>query len=53
MGPVPDLAVATHQAGGQYGIIWTELATNLGLLPPTGGDLMLSLPAFPQRRLRR
>ncbi|MFO0929731.1 MAG: cyclase family protein, partial [Gemmataceae bacterium] len=36
MGPVPDLAVATHQAGGKHGMIWTECATNLGALPPTG-----------------
>lgn len=36
MGPLPDLAVATHQAGGQRGMIWTECATNLGSLPTTG-----------------
>ncbi len=36
MGPVPDLAAATHQAGGQYGLIWTECATNLSKLPVTG-----------------
>lgn len=36
MGPLPDLAVATHQAGGQRGLIWTECATNLGSLPATG-----------------
>ncbi|MSR32992.1 MAG: hypothetical protein EXR99_15980, partial [Gemmataceae bacterium] len=36
MGPVPDLAVATHQAGGKHGMIWTECASNLGSLPTTG-----------------
>jgi len=36
MGPLPDLAAATHQAGGQRGMIWTECATNLGALPTTG-----------------
>ena len=36
IGPVPDLAAATHQAGGQYGLIWTENATSMGKLPPTG-----------------
>jgi kynurenine formamidase len=36
MGPLPDLAVATHQAGGKRGMIWTECATRLGSLPETG-----------------
>lgn len=36
MGPVPDLAAATHQAGGKHGMIWTECAANLGALPATG-----------------
>lgn len=36
MGPLPDLAVATHQAGGKLGMIWTECSTNLGSLPSTG-----------------
>jgi kynurenine formamidase len=36
MGPLPDLAVATHQAGGKLGMIWTECLANLGALPPTG-----------------
>jgi kynurenine formamidase len=36
MGPLPDLAVATHQAGGKLGMIWTECSTNLGSLPTTG-----------------
>lgn len=41
MGPLPDLAVATHQAGGQHGMIWTECATNLGALPTTGAFFAL------------
>ena len=36
MGPLPDLAVATHVAGGRRGMIWVECATNLGSLPATG-----------------
>jgi kynurenine formamidase len=36
MGPLPDLAEPTHYAGLKYGMIWTESATNLGSLPPTG-----------------
>ena len=36
MGPVGPIAVATHQAGGQYGLVWTECATHLGDLPETG-----------------
>lgn len=36
MGPLPNLAVATHQAGGKQGMIWTECSTNLGSLPTTG-----------------
>jgi kynurenine formamidase len=44
MGPLPDLAVATHQAGGQLGMIWTECATNLGSLPTTGA-FYAQLPA--------
>lgn len=41
MGPLPDLAVATHQAGGKRGMIWVECATNLGGLPPTGAFFAL------------
>lgn len=44
MGPLPDLAVATHQAGGQRGLIWVECATNLGSLPETGA-FYAQLPA--------
>jgi kynurenine formamidase len=36
MGPLPDLAEPTHYAGLKHGMIWTEGATNLGALPPTG-----------------
>ncbi len=36
MGPLPDLAEPTHYAGLKHGMIWTESATNLGTLPPTG-----------------
>lgn len=36
MGPIPSLAVATHQAGGSRGMVWVECATNLGSLPATG-----------------
>jgi kynurenine formamidase len=44
MGPVPDLAVATHQAGGKHGMIWMECGTRLGSLPTTGSAFVL-LPA--------
>lgn len=44
MGPLPDLAVATHQAGGSRGMIWVECATNLGALPGTGAFFAM-LPA--------
>src|SRR5258708_36522332 len=36
MGPLPDLAEPTHIAGLKHGMIWTESATGLGQLPPTG-----------------
>lgn len=43
MGPLPDLAEPTHFAGLKYGMIWTEGATKLGALPPTGAfHVMLS-----------
>ena len=44
MGPLPNLAVATPQAGGKLGMIWTECATSLGSLPTTGAFYAL-LPA--------
>jgi kynurenine formamidase len=36
MGPIPDLAEPTHYAGLKHGMIWTEGATGLRRLPPTG-----------------
>lgn len=44
MGPLPDLAEPTHYAGLKYGMIWTEGATNLGRLPPTGAFYCLLGP---------
>ncbi|MBM3877993.1 MAG: cyclase family protein [Verrucomicrobia bacterium] len=44
MGPMPDLAVATHQAGGAFGMIWIECGSNFKALPPTGAFYAL-LPA--------
>ncbi len=44
MGPLPDLAEPTHYAGLKYGMIWTEGATNLSPLPPTGAFYCLLSP---------
>jgi kynurenine formamidase len=44
MGPLPDLAEPTHFAGLKHGMIWTEGATNLGALPPTGAFYCLLGP---------
>ena len=44
MGPLPSLAEPTHYAGLKYGMIWTEGATNLGALPPTGAFYCLLSP---------
>jgi kynurenine formamidase len=44
MGPLPDLAEPTHFAGLKYGMIWTEGATNLGALPPTGAFYCMLFP---------
>jgi kynurenine formamidase len=44
MGPLPDLAEPTHYAGLKYGMIWTEGATNLGVLPPTGAFYCMLSP---------
>ena len=44
MGPLPSLAEPTHYAGLKYGMIWTEGATNLGALPPTGAFYCLLGP---------
>lgn len=44
MGPLPNLAEPTHYAGLKYGMIWTEGATNLNVLPPTGAFYCLLGP---------
>ncbi len=44
MGPLPTLAEPTHYAGLRHGMIWTEGATNLGQLPPTGAFYCLLGP---------
>jgi kynurenine formamidase len=44
MGPLPDMAEPTHYAGLKYGMIWTEGATNLKELPPTGAFYCLLSP---------
>lgn len=44
MGPLPNLAEPTHYAGLKHGMIWTEGATNLGALPPTGAFYCLLAP---------
>jgi kynurenine formamidase len=36
MGPMPDLAAAVHDEGLMRGLVFTEGATNLKKLPPTG-----------------
>src|SRR5437763_12194242 len=44
MGPLPDLAEPTHFAGLRHGMIWTESATGLGALPPTGAFYVMLAP---------
>ncbi|MCH2212643.1 MAG: cyclase family protein [Fuerstiella sp.] len=44
MGPLPTLGEPTHYAGLKYGMIWTEGATNLGAIPPTGAFYCLLGP---------
>jgi kynurenine formamidase len=44
MGPLPILAEPTHYAGLKHGMIWTEGATNLGALPPTGAFYCMLCP---------
>lgn len=44
MGPLPTLAEPTHYAGLRHGMIWTESATNLGELPPTGAFYCILSP---------
>ncbi|MEX2025719.1 MAG: cyclase family protein, partial [Pirellulaceae bacterium] len=44
MGPIPDLAAATHQAGGKRGMIWMECGANLRSLPTTGAFYAILAP---------
>jgi kynurenine formamidase len=44
MGPLPDLAEPTHFAGLRHGMIWTEGATGIGALPPTGAFYAMLAP---------
>jgi kynurenine formamidase len=44
MGPLPELAAATHQAGSKLGMIWTECTINLGSLPTTGAFYAMLAP---------
>ncbi|MFN8711169.1 MAG: cyclase family protein [Planctomyces sp.] len=44
MGPLPTLAEPTHYAGLRHGMIWTEGATNLAAIPPTGAFYCLLPP---------
>src|SRR5262249_46311989 len=44
MGPLPDLSEPTHYAGLKHGMIWTESATGLGALPPTGAFYCMAAP---------
>ncbi|MFI5454580.1 MAG: cyclase family protein [Isosphaerales bacterium] len=46
MGPLPDLAEPTHYAGLKHGMIWTESATGLGALPPTGAFYCMLSPKY-------
>jgi kynurenine formamidase len=46
MGPLPDLAEPTHFAGLKHGMIWTEGATGLGELPPTGAFYCMIGPKY-------
>jgi len=46
MGPLPDLAEPTHYAGLKYGMIWTESATGLDELPPTGAFYCMLGPKY-------
>jgi kynurenine formamidase len=46
MGPLPDLAEPTHFAGLKHGMIWTESATGLGALPPTGAFYAILSPKY-------
>jgi kynurenine formamidase len=46
MGPLPDLAEPTHFAGLRHGMIWTESATGLRELPPTGAFYCMIGPKY-------
>jgi kynurenine formamidase len=46
MGPLPDLAEATHFAGLKHGMIWTESATGLGSMPTTGAFYCMMGPKY-------
>ena len=46
MGPLPDLAEPTHFAGLKHGMIWTESATGLGTLPPSGAFYCILSPKY-------
>src|SRR5262249_40646676 len=46
LGPPPDLAEPTHFAGLKHGMIWTESATGLGGLPPTGAFYCMLGPKY-------
>jgi kynurenine formamidase len=46
MGPLPDLAEPTHFAGLKHGMIWTESATGLGVLPATGAFYCILSPKY-------
>jgi kynurenine formamidase len=46
MGPIPDLAEATHLGWLRHGMIWTESATNFGALPATGAFYCMLGPKY-------
>jgi kynurenine formamidase len=46
MGPLPDLAEPAHFAGLKHGMIWTESATGLGALPPSGAFYCILSPKY-------
>jgi kynurenine formamidase len=46
MGPLVELAEPTHFAGLKRGMIWTESATGLGALPPTGAFYCILSPKY-------
>jgi kynurenine formamidase len=46
MGPLIELAEPTHFAGLKHGMIWTESATGLAALPPTGAFYCILSPKY-------